>query len=85
MSTRTQVLAMKVKLCASCPYTPSDIGPHYSASADEYCCLACPSLIPTAELRPRRRRRRRTFVAVPQRSASVEKTPLAAAEAGSGI
>lgn len=76
---------MKVKLCASCPYKPSDIGAHYSADADEYCCLACPSLIPTAEMRPRRRRRRRTFVAVPQRPATVEKGPLAVAEAGPGI
>jgi len=79
------VLAMKVKLCASCPYKPSDIGPHYSVDADDYCCLACPSLIPQAELRPRRRRRRRSFIAVPQRPASVEKAPAATAEAGSGI
>ena len=61
MFTRTKVLAMKVKLCESCPYTPTDIGPHYSVDATEYCCLACSSLLAKTVVVAKRRRRRRVF------------------------
>ena len=35
---------MKVRTCHLCPYSPEDLGQHYSQRAEELCCLACPVL-----------------------------------------
>jgi hypothetical protein len=39
---------MKVRTCHPCPYSPEDLGRHYSQGAEELCCLACPALMATA-------------------------------------
>jgi hypothetical protein len=39
---------MKVRTCHLCPYSPEDLGRHYSQGAEELCCLACPALGVTA-------------------------------------
>ena len=39
---------MKVRTCHLCPYSPKDLGRHYSQGAEELCCLACPALRVTA-------------------------------------
>jgi hypothetical protein len=30
-----------VRLCSKCPYSPSDLGPHYDPYAARPCCVVC--------------------------------------------
>lgn len=76
---------MIVKLCKSCPYTPADIGRHYSVDAEEYCCIACPSLFPQPDVTVKRVRRRRNFRTGSRRPILVANVAKAAAETGPGI
>jgi hypothetical protein len=53
--------AMRVKLCARCPYTPRDLADHYDPEAAAHLCASCDG--EQGKLRmyyPREARRRRT-------------------------
>lgn len=45
---------MKVRVCASCPYLPRDLGEHFAPQAPDLCCLYCPAAIAAAAVSPDR-------------------------------
>jgi hypothetical protein len=34
-------MSYAVRLCPKCPYSPSDLGPHYDPHALRPCCIVC--------------------------------------------
>lgn len=34
-------MSYAVRLCPKCPYSPSDLGPHYDPHAPLPCCIVC--------------------------------------------
>jgi hypothetical protein len=58
---------MRVKLCASCPYTPRDLGGHYDSEAALHACAKCDGEqeVPTGHY-PREAQRSRKCATVPQ-------------------
>jgi hypothetical protein len=34
-------MSYAVRLCPKCPYSPSDLGPHYDSYAPWPCCVVC--------------------------------------------
>jgi hypothetical protein len=57
---------MQVRTCRNCPYAPTDLGPHFSAHAQELCCLDCQIAKPVSDRVYPRRRPKSAFVPKPQ-------------------
>ncbi|HEY2754763.1 MAG TPA: hypothetical protein VGJ01_03375 [Pseudolabrys sp.] len=50
--------ALSVRTCANCPYSPADLGSHFSPGAKELCCIDCQLSHPVSDrVYPRRRRK----------------------------
>jgi hypothetical protein len=50
--------ALSVRTCANCPYSPADLGAHFSPGAQELCCIDCQLNRPVSDrIYPRRRRK----------------------------
>lgn len=61
------VFIMQVRTCRNCPYAPADLGPHFSAQAQELCCLDCQIAKPASDrVYPRRRPKAPAFMPTPQ-------------------
>lgn len=63
---------MKVRVCASCPYLPRDLGEHFAPQAPDLCCLYCPAAAVAATVQPDRRK---LAPPLPSLSPVVEMTP----------
>lgn len=68
-------IAMKVKLCPNCAYTPQDLEGCYDPDAETFCCTGCPALEPikTTAYYPKDNYEKRKYMRLAQLRIGVEK------------
>lgn len=69
---------MQVRTCKNCPYAPTDLGPHFSPTAKELCCIDCQVAMPVSNrVYPRRRPKAAAFVPEQREISAAVETPAA--------